>query len=116
MPTSQDEHGGGFVFDCRCVPNPGREKEFAPLTGLHEPVKLFLDKTLEAKRFYELVEELVINAAEIYNKRGFTSLSIAFGCTGGQHRSVYFAKKLAENLSLRNDVSVELTHRDMPII
>jgi RNase adaptor protein for sRNA GlmZ degradation len=88
-------HGGGFVFDCRCLPNPGREERFKECTGLDLDVIQYLQTSPEVSQFREHVFGLVNAAVENYMQRGFEFLSVGFGCTGGQHRSVFFTEQLS---------------------
>lgn len=112
-PPIDTAHGGGFVFDCRCVPNPGREERYKRLTGQDEPVKEYLTRREEANDFYNHVYAICAQAIESYRTRGFNSLSIAFGCTGGQHRSIYFAERLASDLGEVPGVFVQLHHNNL---
>lgn len=114
IPAEPEPHGGGFVFDCRSVPNPGREPEYKPLTGQDAPVIQFLERQPEAAEFYSSVLALTSQAVTRYRARGFESLTIRFGCTGGQHRSVYFAERLARELATKFPLEIRLTHRDKP--
>ncbi|HEX2187577.1 MAG TPA: RNase adapter RapZ [Longimicrobiaceae bacterium] len=112
-PEDSGGHGGGFVFDCRALHNPGRYAEYAGLCGCDEPVAKFLEEVTEVAEFWKHVRGLVENQVETYLTRGFTSLSVHFGCTGGQHRSVYFAERLAGHLrSTFPQVNVALAHRE----
>ena len=112
-PHDVGGHGGGFVFDCRAVPNPGRFAEYADRTGRDAEVIDFLEASPEAEAFWRNVRELVDAQVQEYGRRGFTSLSVSFGCTGGQHRSVYFAERLARHLAgTFPGVRVELEHRE----
>ncbi len=112
-PEDSGGHGGGFVFDCRALHNPGRYMEYAELCGCDEPVIEFLARHPEVQEFWSHVTGLVENQVRVYLKRGFTSLSVYFGCTGGQHRSVYFAERLARHLGDQfPEVHVRLTHRE----
>ena len=112
-PDDEGGHGGGFVFDCRALPNPGRETRYQALTGRDAPVVRFLEELPEATRFWDHVQGLTDAQVETYRARGFWSLSIAFGCTGGQHRSVYMAERMAAHLRERfPDVRVSLVHRE----
>ena len=112
-PDDRSGHGGGHVFDCRAIRNPGREEEFRALTGLDEPVRAFLSELPEAEAFIDHATALSRAQVEDYRRRGFDHFSIAFGCTGGQHRSVYFAELLAERLrEAYPDVRVRLEHRE----
>jgi len=110
LPADDRGHGGGFVFDCRAILNPGRRDEFRDLTGLDPRVRGFIDAQPEAERFWESVRALVDAQVAAYRERGFDSLTVQFGCTGGQHRSVHFAERLADHL--RPDVRVVLEHRE----
>ena len=112
MPVDDTSHGGGFVFDCRALPNPGREEKYAKLTGKDAAVVEFLDKEPAVGRFLENVYSLADQSVENYKGRNFTDLLIAFGCTGGRHRSVYCAERLAERLRDTQRVRVEIVHRD----
>ncbi len=110
-PADDRGHGGGFVFDCRSLPNPGRSPEFAELTGLDPAVVTRLEAEPQAGTFWSGVRSLVEAHVESFRARGFTDLTVAFGCTGGQHRSVYFAERLAEHLHQRyGDVEVTVRH------
>ena len=112
-PDDVGGHGGGFVFDCRAVHNPGRYAEYASLCGCDEPVSKFLDELPETEEFWTSVRSLVENQVAAYLTRGFASLSVYFGCTGGQHRSVYFAERLAAHLRANFPaVNVVLSHRE----
>lgn len=113
-PADESGHGGGFVFDCRSLPNPGREPEFAHLTGEDAAVIAWLELRPEVQAFLTRAHDIVDDAVDTYARRHFTHLSVAFGCTGGQHRSVYCARRLAAHLREHKGVTVELSHRDMP--
>jgi hypothetical protein len=114
-PSDPGGHGGGFVFDCRALPNPGREQAYVELTGLDEPVREYLRAEPACRAFLEHAAALVEEQLTTYGARGFTDLSVAFGCTGGQHRSVYLAERLRTLLRERfPDVTVELIHRERP--
>jgi aminoglycoside/choline kinase family phosphotransferase len=112
-PEDATGHGGGYVFDCRALPNPGRRPEFAGVSGLDSEVIAFLEGETEVHAFWDRVRPLVEAHVEDFRRRHFSDLSIAFGCTGGQHRSVYFAERLGNHLRARfPDVSVSITHRE----
>ncbi|MBI3296947.1 MAG: phosphotransferase [Elusimicrobia bacterium] len=111
LPADESGHGGGFVFDCRALPNPGREKRYAELDGRDGPVADYLAAVPGVAAFLERVMGLVDASVDSYKARSFTDLSVAFGCTGGQHRSVYCAEALAEHLRARG-VPVRLSHRE----
>jgi aminoglycoside/choline kinase family phosphotransferase len=110
IPKDETGHGGGFVFDARSVPNPGREERFKPLTGRDAPVIEYLNQHESVHQFLSSVISLVDASVNEYQRRGFTSLTVSFGCTGGQHRSVYFAEQLAKHLRGRKGVEVVLRH------
>ena len=114
VPDDPGGHGGGFVFDARAIHNPGRYTEFTELSGLDPEVIEFLEDVDEVAEFWTHVEGLVDRQVEAYLTRGFTSLNVQFGCTGGQHRSVYFAERLARHLREKypDGVNVELVHRE----
>jgi RNase adaptor protein for sRNA GlmZ degradation len=113
IPGDEKGHGGGFIFDCRALPNPGKYEQFIQLSGNDPGVIAFLDKELEVARFMNHVQEIIDQAVENYQSRNFTDLLVAFGCTGGQHRSVYCANLLAGHLRQKYQVNVELQHREL---
>lgn len=115
IPNDPSGNGGGFVFDCRAVNNPGKYERYKPFTGLDEPVIHFLEEDGEIMHFLDHACALVDASVKRYMERGFTNLSVCFGCTGGQHRSVYSAQHLAEYLNREFGVRVELTHREQNI-
>jgi aminoglycoside/choline kinase family phosphotransferase len=114
LPGDDSGHGGGWVFDCRFLPNPGREERFAAMTGRDPAVLAFLEAEPTVGAFLERVKALVDDAVDNYRKRNFTDLSVAFGCTGGRHRSVYCAERLVQHLRSRG-VAVELRHREIGV-
>jgi aminoglycoside/choline kinase family phosphotransferase len=113
-PADDKGHGGGFVFDCRSLPNPGRYPQYAHLTGRDETVIAFLRSEPAVREFLGHVGALIGGAVENYQSRNFTDLLVAFGCTGGQHRSVYCAEWLAQHLRERFSIDVELRHLRQP--
>ena len=113
IPKDESGHGGGFVFDARSIPNPGREEKFKALTGKDAPVIEYLNQQESAHQFLGSVTSLVDSSVKTYQNRGFTSLTVSFGCTGGQHRSVYFAEQLAKRLKHRNGVKVLVRHLEL---
>lgn len=115
IPEDASGNGGGYVFDCRYVHNPGRYDENKPLTGLDKPVIDFLENNGEITEFLTHVYALTDAHVKRYLERGFTSLMICFGCTGGQHRSVYSAQHTAEHIHNKFGVRVELLHREQNI-
>ena len=110
LPNDESGNGGGFVFDCRSLPNPGREERFKHLTGKDAPVSDYLAEQESVHEFLANVTSLVDSSVSDYEARGFRNLMVSFGCTGGQHRSVYLAEKLAEHLRARNGVEVVVQH------
>ena len=115
IPEDTSGNGGGYVFDCRSVHNPGKYERFKQLTGLDKPVIDFLEEDGEILRFLDNVYSLVDAHVERFLQRGFTHLQVSFGCTGGQHRSAYSAQHLAEHLVARYPVKVHLIHRERGI-
>ena len=115
IPEDNSGNGGGYVFDCRYIHNPGRYDEYKPLTGLDKPVIDFLENDGEITEFLTHVYALTDAHVKRYLERGFTNLMICFGCTGGQHRSVYSAQHTAEHIHNRFGVRVELLHREQNI-
>ena len=113
VPYDPSGNGGGYVFDCRSIHNPGRYEPYKKLTGRDEPVIKFLEDDGEVFGFLEHVYGVVDPHVETYSKRGFTSLMVSFGCTGGQHRSVYCAEHLAHHLAQKYPhIRVRLIHRE----
>ena len=115
IPQDESGNGGGYVFDCRSTHNPGRYEPYKKLTGLDEPVIRFLEDDGEILRFLEHVYALADHHVERYMQRGFTSLMFCFGCTGGQHRSVYSAQHLAEHIHNKYGIEVRVCHREQGI-
>ncbi len=113
LPLDDKGHGGGFVFDCRALPNPGRYEQYMQLTGRDKPVIDFLQKEPEVTKFLENVFAITDMSVENYLSRNFTSLMVNFGCTGGRHRSVYCAEALAERVKQKYGARVELAHREI---
>lgn len=109
-PEDESGNGGGFVFDCRGILNPGRVAEFKTQTGRDKPVKDFLEQQTRMPEFLNSVYNIVDISVEDYIKRGFESLQVSFGCTGGQHRSVYAADALARHLRNKFHVKIDLHH------
>ncbi len=110
IPKDKSDNGGGFVFDCRAMHNPGRYEEYKTLTGKDKEVIDFFKTVPEMDTFLSHVYEMVDANVQKYIERDFTSLMVNFGCTGGQHRSVYSAEKLREHLMQKFDVKIELHH------
>jgi hypothetical protein len=110
LPIDDTGNGGGFVFDCRGILNPGRIKEYKTQTGRDKAVKDYLEQQTKMSEFLNSIFDIVDISVEDYIKRGFESLTVGFGCTGGQHRSVYAADALARHLRNKFKVKVELKH------
>jgi aminoglycoside/choline kinase family phosphotransferase len=110
FPTDETGNGGGFVFDCRGLPNPGREERFKSMTGRDAPVIEYLNQQETLHQFLASVMSLVDASVANYQSRGFKNLMVSFGCTGGQHRSVYLAELLAKHLRGKNGVDVAVRH------
>ncbi len=113
VPQDTTGNGGGFVFDCRYLNNPGRYDEFKELNGKDEQVINFLEKEIAVNDFFNHTFHLVEQAIDVYLKRGFTSLAVNFGCTGGQHRSVYMAERLAANIKSRHTLNIIVNHQEL---
>ena len=112
LPEDTSGNGGGYVFDCRGMHNPGRYERFRQSTGRDADVIAFLEERGEVQRFMDNVYNLVDPHVERYISRGFSHLQVAFGCTGGQHRSVYCAEALARHLQRKYRIRVRLTHHE----
>lgn len=110
IPEDYSGNGGGFVFDCRAIHNPGRYEPYKKLTGMDEPVKKFLEEQSCIADFLENVYALADNMVEDYLRRGFSHIQLCFGCTGGQHRSVYSAEHTAEHIAKKFGVRVNVNH------
>jgi aminoglycoside/choline kinase family phosphotransferase len=113
QPVDPSGNGGGYVFDTRSLPNPGREARFRELTGKDAAVAQFLNREEDVRRYLARVEALVDASVEAYRLRGFQSLMVAFGCTGGQHRSVYLAEQLAAHLREKSGVEIAVRHIEL---
>jgi aminoglycoside/choline kinase family phosphotransferase len=113
IPWDEKGHGGGFVFDCRALPNPGRYPEYVKSTGNDDDVIVFLKKEEDVSHFLTHVFEIVDQAVSSYQKRNFTDLMVAFGCTGGQHRSVYCSNQLSNYIKDKHKIDVEVRHREL---
>lgn len=119
LPVDDSGNGGGFVFDCRAIHNPGRYQEYKCLTGRDEPVIKFIEQNGDAEPFLKAAFTMVDASVDCYIRRGFNSLSVAFGCTGGRHRSVYCAERMASHLARKYadaDIQILLTHREQKIV
>ena len=112
IPNDMSGNGGGFVFDCRAINNPGKYERYNAFNGLDDPVIRFLEEESEVTAFLNHVYMLVDASVKRYLDRGFTNLMVCFGCTGGQHRSVYCAQHLAEHLHKKFGIKLNLIHRE----
>ncbi|MBQ7622471.1 MAG: phosphotransferase [Bacteroidales bacterium] len=115
IPADNSGNGGGYVFDCRSINNPGKYEHYRQFTGLDPEVISFLEDDGEALRFLESVYRLVDAHVTRFIERKFTHLQVCFGCTGGRHRSVYCAERLAAHLAEKFSIKVKLTHREINI-
>jgi aminoglycoside/choline kinase family phosphotransferase len=115
IPEDITGNGGGYVFDCRGIHNPGKYEDFKLQTGLNKDVVVFLEQGKDILSFLSSVYKLADAHVENYLQREFSSLMFSFGCTGGQHRSVYAAQRLAEHIASKYGVKVKLIHREQEI-
>lgn len=115
LPVDESGNGGGYIFDCRSTHNPGKYEQYKQLTGLDQPVIDFLGRDGEITTFLQSVDKLVDHHVERFLERGFNHLQVCFGCTGGQHRSVYSAEYTAKRLHAKYGVRVHLIHRERGI-
>jgi RNase adaptor protein for sRNA GlmZ degradation len=113
LPTDESGNGGGFVFDARSLPNPGREERFRTQTGRDAEVIDYLNQKESVHQFFASVLSLVDTSVNQYQSRGFNNLMVSFGCTGGQHRSVYLAEQLGKHLRGRDGVEVVVRHMEL---
>lgn len=115
IPNDITGNGGGYVFDCRAINNPGKYEHYKHFTGLDQEVIKFLEDDGGVFAFLDNVYSLVDSHVQRFIERKFTHLMVCFGCTGGQHRSVYCAERLAEHLSKKFDVDIQIIHREQDI-
>jgi len=113
LPKDDSGNGGGFIFDGRSLPNPGREERFKTLTGKDAPVIDYLNQQESVHQFLASVYSLVDSSLGSYQQRGFKHLMVSFGCTGGQHRSVFLAEQLAKRLRARTGLEVVVRHLEL---
>ena len=113
IPNDYTGNGGGFIFDCRALDNPGRYKQYSNLTGLDKAVISFFNEHSDIYTFIDQAKAVITPSIQSYVKRKFTNLMIAFGCTGGQHRSVFAAQQIAEYIAKQLKVKVHLIHREL---
>ena len=112
IPSDESGHGGGFVFDCRCLSNPGKLEEYQALTGLDTSVQAWLEAKKETAMFLNHVKGTLGLSVKRCITRDFERLMVSCGCTGGQHRSVYVAEKLHKHFTGYPGLSVQLTHTE----
>ena len=112
IPKDNTDNGGGFVFDCRGILNPGRIDEYKPQTGADLAVQEYLEEKTQMPDFLNSVKSLISISVDNYIERGFEHLQVSFGCTGGQHRSVATADEVAKELRAKG-YRVTLEHRDI---
>ncbi len=115
IPADESGNGGGYVFDCRSTHNPGRYEQYKQINGLQQPVIDFLEQDGEILSFLDSVCKLADFHVQRFIARGFTNLMFSFGCTGGQHRSVYSAQHLAEHINQKFGIEVRICHREQNI-
>ncbi len=116
VPQDMSGNGGGYLFDCRSIHNPGRYEPYKKLTGRDEPVIRFLEDDGEIIGYLDHIYAIIDPHVETYSRRGFTNLLVGFGCTGGQHRSVYCAEHLAHHLAEKYpDIRIRLIHREQKV-
>ncbi len=115
IPADSSDNGGGYVFDCRAIHNPGRYEPYKQLTGRDKEVINFLEKESNIADFLKSVYALLDAHCSNFIERGFQHIQVCFGCTGGQHRSVYCAEHLAEHLVAKFDLKISLEHRELGI-
>jgi aminoglycoside/choline kinase family phosphotransferase len=113
LPSDETGNGGGFIFDARSLPNPGREERFKQLTGRDAPVIEYLEQQDGVRQFLANATALVDQSVNNYRSRGFNELMVGFGCTGGQHRSVYLAEQLVKHLGASDGVEATVHHREL---
>ena len=113
QPKDETGNGGGYVFDARSLPNPGREEAFQPLTGKDAPVVDYLAGHESVRQYLDAATLLVDSSVNNYLRRGFKSLMVSFGCTGGLHRSVYLAEQLAQRLRSKPGIEVAVRHLEL---
>lgn len=117
LPSDTSGNGGGYVFDCRALPNPGRDEKYKKKTGQDLEVIEYLKAHDVVDHYLSAVQKMLSITLSNYVERGFEHVSVSFGCTGGQHRSVYCAEYIAGWIAREfpHSVVVKLTHRDCPV-
>lgn len=116
LPADESGNGGGYIFDCRSTHNPGKYDQYKALTGMDQPVIDFLEQDGEILTFLESVYALVDHHVARFLERDFEHMQVCFGCTGGQHRSVYSAESLTRHLQAKfPEVKIHLIHREQKV-
>ena len=115
IPVDTSGNGGGYVFDCRAINNPGKFEHYRQFTGMDDEVIKFLEDDGGVVKFLDSVYSMVDNHVKVFIERKFTHLQVCFGCTGGQHRSVYCAEHLARHLAEKFDIKITVLHRELDI-
>jgi RNase adaptor protein for sRNA GlmZ degradation len=116
IPEDPTGNGGGFVFDCRAIPNPGIYEEYKNVTGMDKIVIEYMENVEATALFKKNIQNIVNQSVTRYIEREFTDFLICFGCTGGQHRSVYFAEEIAKYIHANFPVNIKLEHREQNVI
>ena len=116
LPEDNSGNGGGFIFDCRSIHNPGKYQEYKNLTGQDKGVIQFFENEPEMSEFLNHIFAIVDQSVKKYLERGFTHLMVSFGCTGGQHRSVYCVENLAKYLKGNFDIHIAINHIEQEIL
>ncbi len=116
LPEDNSGNGGGFIFDCRSINNPGRYEEYKNLTGKDKEVIRFFENETEMSEFLNHIFAIIDQSVKKYIKREFTHLMVSFGCTGGQHRSVYCAENLSQHLKKNLDINIIVNHIEQEIL
>lgn len=116
IPVDTASNGGGFVFDCRFIKNPGTKTEFLDLTGKDKEVIDYLEKIPDMQNFIKDTFDIVSMAINNFLSRGFSDIMVSYGCTGGQHRSVYAGETLRQKLRehYNSEISLEIHHTEFP--
>ncbi|MCG2725406.1 MAG: phosphotransferase [Elusimicrobia bacterium] len=115
VPSDEKGHGGGYIFDCRALPNPGRVKKYARMTGKDAEIIKFFESESAIEKFIDNACALIRQSIENYQKRNFTDLMVSFGCTGGRHRSVYCCERVKKIIESEYKVKIEISHREIRI-
>lgn len=115
IPIDVSGHGGGFVFDCRFIENPGLIDSLKGYTGKDEQIKDFFKNDPEMDLFLKQTLKIIVSAIEKYKQRKYSNLSVAYGCTGGRHRSVYATEWIAAQLAVSEDLHISIIHSELSL-